>query len=241
MKKNKILTVALVVAGMLSSMPAIAGALLTTTQTQSFNFANLDDSTTLSFDGFDSALGILRSFHFEWTLDKTLNNNVYNFGTGPVSIGTPLALSAILTTTFTGSNASGLLFSDINTLTTPGFAGIVPAGFTQVGTASAVGLTGGFVFCNDGSCLPNVVTSLNGYIGGVNFLSLAIANSSSQSGSASGGTVFAGYNGAATGTVNLFYDYDLIPTTGNVPEPAILGLVGIGVAGFAASRKKKQA
>lgn len=240
MKKNRILTVMLVVAGMLSSMPAIAGALLTTTQTQSFNFARLNDSKTLSFEGFDSTLGILRSFHFEWTLYKTLNDRVFNNGAGPIAVGDPSPLSATSTTTFTGSNINGALFSDINTLTTPGFVGIVPTGTSTVGTASALGLTGGFVFCNDGSCFPNVVTSLNGYIGGVNFLSLAIANSGRQGGSVPD-EVFTGNNGTATGTVNLFYDYDLIPTTGNVPEPAILGLVGLGMAGFAASRKKKQA
>jgi hypothetical protein len=227
MKTNKILAAAVITAGLLSAMPAMASSVLvTTTQTQLFDFSSLDGNTTLSFNGFDSSLGTLTSFHFAWTVDKTLNNNVINIGSS-ASIGSPTAVSATSTTLFSGSTTAGPLFSDTNTLTTAGFTGTVPSGVTLVGTASATGLSGNVDLFTPAS-------NLSGYIGGLNFLNLAISNTGSQGGSVPG-SVFTGNNGTATGTVSLYYDYQL----SSVPEPVTLGMMGLGLAGLTAFRRRK--
>lgn len=235
----KILAIAVVAAALLSPISAVAGAVITGTQVQSFNFTLLDDSTTLSFNGFDSSLGILNSVHFQWTMDKTLNNNIININSVPKTIGSPVPVSATSTTTFTGSGIAFLL-TDVNTLTTPGFTGSVPGNFsiTTVGTASAPNLSGGVCLSNDNSCgVGN--TDLSGYIGGLNLFNIFISNAGTQGGSVPSG-VFSGNDGSAAGTVSIYYDYTTRPST-NIPEPAGLSLASLGLVGFAAFRKKKQA
>ena len=244
MKTNKILAVAVVAAALLSPISAISGPVNTGTQAQTFSFNLLDANTTFSFNGFNSTLGALNSVHFEWTMNKTLNNNIINITTSPQTIGNPTPVTATSTTTFTGSGVA-LLLTDVNTLTTIGFTGLVPGNFaiTTVGTASAPNLSGGVCLSNDNSCGAGN-TDLSGYIGGLNLFNIAISNTGTQGGSVPS-NVFSGNTGTAAGTVSIFYDYNTGAFTNHgltpVPEPAGLGLMSFGLFGLAAFRKKKQA
>lgn len=245
MKQNKILSLVLVIAGLISFMPALAGP-ITVTQSQDFNLGALDDSTSFSFNGFDSSLGILNSVHLKWTMDQTLDNYVINTTASDKSVGTPNKLTATSTTTFSGSGAA-ILLTDVNTLTTPEFAGIVPKrqggggtfSYTTVSTASKANF-GGKCLSNDNSC-GDGNTSLDGYIGGLNLFNIALSYTGNQTGSVPSGLA-AGYEGYASGTVSLTYDYSIpLPATGPTPtpEPASFSLLGLGLAGFVAFCRRK--
>lgn len=236
MKTNirKILAVAFVVTtGLFAPLSATAGLLTTPAQIQAFSFAT-PNNTTLSFNGFDGILGTLNSVHFVWTLDQTLSNTVININPGPSLVGNPVPLTATATTTFTGTGV-GALLTDTTTLSTPGFAGFVPGGvpfaITTIGTASALGLTGGVCLSNDASCGAGN-TNLGAYIGGLNLFNIDVASISNQGGSVPPG-VFTSNNGTASGSLSITYDY-----TAPVPAPATTALLCIGLVGMMSLRRK---
>lgn len=222
---------ALIAASFFTSLSATAGLLTTPAQIQLFSFST-PNTTTLSFNGFNSALGTLNSVHFVWTLDQTLNNTVINTNPGPSSVGNPVPLTATATTTFTGTGAAVLL-TGTNTLTTPGFTGTVPGAMavTTVGTASVLGMTGGVCLSNDASCGAGN-TNLAAYIGGLNLFNIDIAGVGNQGGTVPAG-VFSGNNSNASGSVSIAYDY-----TAKVPLPATSALMLIGLVGMAGLRRK---
>lgn len=243
MKTKKLLALAVIATGFLSPLSAMAGAVLTGEQVQTFNFSNLNQSTLFSFAGFNSTLGTLNSVHFEWLMDKTLSTTVLNFNLTPLHLTNVTATS---TTTFTGSGIASLL-TDSNALTTMPFTGNVAAAtsitipgfgtFTNptsmvIGSATANNLQGGVCLSNDGSCGAGN-TNLNSYIGGANLFNIAISNLETHT-VPSG--VFSTNTGATNGNIKLFYDYT---KPANVPEPVTISLMGLGLAYLTVSRKKR--
>ncbi len=234
MNERKILVVALVSTCLLSSIPAIAGPLLTTTQTRSFSFSDLNDSTILSFSAFDSNMGILNSVHLEWTLSETLNNTVFNTTGTPKSVGNPVGLSATATTIFSTNAPSSPITSTV-TLTTNPFTGIVPNGSSIVGTTTTnPALSGVALICNDYPMTPSCYANsdLSSYLINPLLVTVQTISSSNQGGSVPQG-VFTGNSGFSNGQVSLTYDYS------SVPEPGSLVLIGFGLAGLASFRSRK--
>lgn len=225
--------VTMLAAGLFTSLSATAGLITTPVQTQTFSFLTPSSSSTvLAFNGFDSTLGTLNSVHFSWTLDQTLNDQVYNFTGAPQLVGNVLPLSATATTNFTGQGIAALL-TGTNTMTTPGFSGTVAAGGpTTVGTVSATGIIGGVCLSNDASCGAGN-TSLSAYVGGLNLFTVNLDSIGFQSGTVPGG-VFTGNSGIASGTVSIFYDY----TAAKVPVPATSALMFIGLLGMMSLRRR---
>jgi hypothetical protein len=222
---KKLITLTALSAGLLAPLPALSGPLTTTAQIYTFNF-NGNANTSFSFTGFDTALGTLNSVHFEWTLNKSINNTVFNLNPTAQAVGNPLALTAFSDSTFQGTGIASALTAT-HTLTTPSFSGNVVNGLSTVGSASAPTLSGAVCLSNDGSCGIGS-SNLSAYIGGANLFNINFLNDTNQSGSVPS-LVFTGNNSTTAGTASIFYDYTAA-TPPSVPEPTTLGLTGLAFA-----------
>jgi len=230
MKKIIVLTALSV--SLFAPVAAMAGAVTTATQSESFNFATLFESEILSFEGFDTNLGVLNSVHFEWDVDKTLVNTVANLGNATQRIGDPTPVTATSTTIFQGLGVA-IDLSDSDDLSTSGFTGdigrFVDVGFVNIGAASATS-SGDVCLSNDSSCGTGF-TNLDAYIGGPLLFEISVTNSSSLAGSLNG--VFVTNTGTAAGSVSIFYDYTAAPIGAplpNVPEASTVSLMGLGLS-----------
>lgn len=244
MKKNKFLLASVMATGLLSSMSAMAGPILTGAQIQTFSFNTLSSSTSLNFNGFNSNLGTLNSVHLTWVLNETIGATIVNLESTPQTI----ALNATTTTTVTGTGISALLTSN-HSINTSLFNGTIVGGtvytIPDVGNVTVSSKTpvsvnashsGAVCLSNDGSC-GSGSTNLNGFIGGANLFSVAVANSIGLS-SLSYPLALTNNTVAANGNVSLIYDYTLpvVP----VPEPVSFSLMGLGLIYLSAFRKKTE-
>lgn len=211
---------------MFSAASASAALIYTTpTQTQNFSFATLNDpNAVLAFNGFNVTQGVLQSVTMAWSITSNLNNALFNTNPTASSVGTPIPMTATATTTFNGTGPATAL-SGINTLTTPGFVGSIPGGntITTVGTATQTGIAGGMTS----------TSNLASYIGGTNLFNISVSNFGTQGGSVPPG-VFSGNNGTANGSVSIYYTY-------TIPSPATLALIGLGLFGMIALRRRANA
>jgi hypothetical protein len=222
-KFNASLALGLLAACLFTAPPASATVVTSAWQNATFNFASIDDNTTLNFDGFDSGLGRLIDVVLKFTLNETLINDVFNFGRAPVRIGSPGAVSATSTVTV----SAPLSMTLTNSFSTPGFVGMVPVGGpTQVKTATLpIDFLVGIV-TRAGDPL-----SLAAYIGGSNSVAIDVTGFGNMSGTLPA-AVFAGYEGSSYGVVSLQYQYD-------VPEPASIALFSLGLIGLAAMLRRR--
>lgn len=232
---SKALTV--VAAGSLLAMGLTtrASAMTFNTPVQEINvvFDSLDETETIEFDGFDATLGTLTHFGIAIEFDATLNSTVFNATPNDASVGDPTPVTATTTITAVVSGDTGVGVSD--TLTTPGFTGIVPSSLgsgepTIVRSASTTDQRAEEKFFDP-------PTDLSGLIGGVNSVEVLLSAIGDQGGSVPPG-VFTGNNGTADVTVSVFYSYT-VPDSESVPEPGtILGLLAVGTAGLVSRRRK---
>jgi hypothetical protein len=228
--RNTLLYSGAVLAGLLGTTVSASATLLTSLQTDTFHFSNLNSSTSLLFDGFDSSLGTLTSVHMTLSETATVNDTalVFPTGSGSQSIGSPTPLFASATVTVTG--AAGLTANA--SVATPGFTGTVLDDSINHIIGSVTGTGTGF------SDLASPPTSLTGYVGGASSVSLLVGELGSQGGSVPS-TVLTGNNGSADVIVTLQYDYTVAAPDTPVSEPASLMLLGASLLGLTVVRGRR--
>lgn len=228
----------LAMAGSASASTACIGSEVTAAQQQTFAFGpNLNGSADLNFDGF-SGPGTLCSVHLQFVYSEHLENTAaVLFNSGDQSVGSPTPLSATATTTVSITGFPSLTSS--NSLTTPGFVGIVQDGFLNVvGTADIANLAVG------PAVLQNS-TALDSFIGGVGIVTVNVASAGSQGGSVPS-VVLTGNQGTASGVVSLWYDFNRAPPPPNgVPEIDAVAGTGaltllVGAVALAGERRRRR-
>lgn len=226
---------ATVLIGALVGMAAEASAtpLFTPIQTATADFGgaannySMSGATILTFNGFDASLGTLVGVYLSLSLDGTLNN-VASVTSAPLvdkSVGSPIALTASATTNIFAPLGLNLSTS----FSTPSFVGTVTAGsLNVVGTNTVTNQT-----AQNSLSSP---TDLSAYIGGTGAVSVNVLESGTQGGSVPG-NVLTGNQGSADITLSVEYAYiDPIVTT---PEPASASLIGLGMLGLSAIRRRR--
>ena len=202
---------------------------MTYSTTEAFALANIDGTTSVSFAGFNTALGTLLGVQLSFVVTETLTNTLTNFGNASGTFGNPKVVQA--TSTIVATGPLGLTTS--NVLTTTGLSGVLAAGTSISSTASITGIQSGV------ATLLSSVTSLSKYLGTAVSEDVTVTDSGSASGSAaSGAGAVLGnfYSGNSYGSVTLTYIYD---TTTNVPEPATIALFALGLLALTQWRRRQ--
>lgn len=221
---------------------------MTTTQTITFGPAVTDYSNAKqSLALFNSTLGTLTSVTISGAFGFTSNLTVTNIAAGQSSGSAKVESAAAFGSDTPTINAVIQNLLDTIGSATVGSATINPAAFDLYGTTQTYSLAAGGTV----KLMSNVSTHTNGPITDTNAADLSafeaagggmfnvlFSTATGTNLSNTGGNTSASQVTTATGTVKIVYTYNTKPT--NTPEPATLALIGSGVLGIAATRRRRK-
>jgi hypothetical protein len=215
----------LATAAAIVAAPAFAG--VTPTQTLFFGPATTDWTATLNFDKFDTNLGALQAINI------TLNGSVL----GSIqfeNLGSARNVSTSLAATITLSNGVNPI---VVTLPAASFTDAATAfdGTIDFGGGSGKTRTGISNTASNSTTLttPTAFALFSG-VGQIPLTLAAVANSSATG----GGSIVTLFNTQASGSASLYYTY-LDNNPAPTPEPGMIGLLGLGLLGLGAARRRK--